>query len=343
MIFNSARSKSTANDKNAGKRDFEAISCNISETHGTLMIRGVMSNKSELSKEDLERLEDATNQMKLSGDTKELFLNDVRKCFTITRAKSVEVSIGQSRIGGTPDFPTDIQWPACDKGLLPFLAQIRLEDIKEDSRLPKNGMLYIFIKNRVGGHKVLYSPSTEGLAPAESPSIDQYTPIAGVDDPREMNLLDLEPIPISFKPAISLRHIKPFKPYEPLGLSTEGVEKYYAVAKKLLGKGFDTKGGDIFGQLLGHTRLVGAYDPPEESRAVREIGGSMFASKLWKEKNADKLREQMAKWHSLIRLDSIFSEKGLKFSRTHGKFQITVREDHLADKDFSHTGSFCDT
>ncbi len=48
--------------------------------------------------------------------------------------------------GGLPEMPSDLQWPRCENGLLPFIAQIDLAAIPAlpNHPLPRSGFLYFF-------------------------------------------------------------------------------------------------------------------------------------------------------------------------------------------------------
>lgn len=56
---------------------------------------------------------------------------------------------GNSRIGGDPDLPADMEWPLDQDGMpMTFLAQLRLSEIAvhdESSLLPKDGLLVFFV------------------------------------------------------------------------------------------------------------------------------------------------------------------------------------------------------
>lgn len=66
----------------------------------------------------------------------------------LSKQKEKKISIGDSKIGGHPDFPKDMNWPT-DKEANPlsFIAQINLRDcshLDSENLLPKTGMLYFF-------------------------------------------------------------------------------------------------------------------------------------------------------------------------------------------------------
>ncbi len=63
------------------------------------------------------------------------------------RVDEDQMSIGQSKIGGLPDLPDNIQWPAWKDKPLAFIAQINLTELPKAEFLkilPSSGMLYFF-------------------------------------------------------------------------------------------------------------------------------------------------------------------------------------------------------
>ncbi|RRB03706.1 DUF1963 domain-containing protein [Larkinella rosea] len=69
-------------------------------------------------------------------------------------------TLGNSRAGGFPDLPPNIEWPIGEDGInLYFVAQINLADLSENviPFLPKNGILYFFINQWLWqDNKVVY-------------------------------------------------------------------------------------------------------------------------------------------------------------------------------------------
>lgn len=68
----------------------------------------------------------------------------------LSKRKEGEIFVGASRIGGKPDLPADIEWPAenNDKPLA-FIAQLNLKEISpldSDRLLPESGILYFFYR-----------------------------------------------------------------------------------------------------------------------------------------------------------------------------------------------------
>ena len=74
--------------------------------------------------------------------------------------------LGNSRIGGIPDLPEDIEFPTHPKYELQFFAQINFKEFPEieNSILPKEGIVYLFIqKEYFGEYKLIYVKEPKNL------------------------------------------------------------------------------------------------------------------------------------------------------------------------------------
>jgi hypothetical protein len=64
-----------------------------------------------------------------------------------------EYPLGKSRFGGLPDLPAGMDWPVCEAGPIPFLAQVNLAELPSTAGrelLPEHGMLSFFYGNPDG-------------------------------------------------------------------------------------------------------------------------------------------------------------------------------------------------
>lgn len=118
------------------------------------------------------------------------------------------VAPGRSKIGGRPDLPREVAWPAHQGQPLPFLAQLALSELApfdDEHLLPKNGWLVFFhAGDSTWGFdpadalawKVLHVEcAPAALAPREFPDAldeDARFPECGVAISREDNLPDLD-------------------------------------------------------------------------------------------------------------------------------------------------------
>ncbi len=140
---------------------------------------------------------------------REQILRIAQPCFRLNLAiPDNGQHIGTTRIGGTPDFPEDLQWPQQGLKYLVFLAQIRLNELPfQDARtqpldryyqpplfdlskielkptaadhLPRDGMLYFFLGDTTNyddiHHKIIYLPEAQcnRLKPTTQPPITQF-------------------------------------------------------------------------------------------------------------------------------------------------------------------------
>ncbi len=98
------------------------------------------------------------------------------------RASLESLSIGQSRIGGFPDLPPTVKWPARNGRPLSFLAQINLFEAAgnvENCGLPNSGGIALFFDNDeqpwgfdpkdADAWKVIYCPSDTDLVRVDPP------------------------------------------------------------------------------------------------------------------------------------------------------------------------------
>lgn len=78
-----------------------------------------------------------------------------------------DLKTGESKFGGEPDLPKNIEWPNYQDESLIFLAQINLKEIQDfykNNLFPKSGMLYFFVSNPENfdlEHKVIFTENLE--------------------------------------------------------------------------------------------------------------------------------------------------------------------------------------
>jgi uncharacterized protein YwqG len=106
----------------------------------------------------------------------------VRPAVRITARKADSAATGASRLGGVPDLPQGLEWPARNGKPMTFLAQIALEEVTRvlpASALPSDGHLWFFYDSEeqpwgydpghAPGSRILYAPRqplTAALPPA---------------------------------------------------------------------------------------------------------------------------------------------------------------------------------
>ena len=99
-----------------------------------------------------------------------------------TPKEEASIQVGESRLGGLPDLPADIQWPQWKGIPQTFIVQLRLEEIqscKAARLLPSKGMLWFFYDSKQetygekpedqGGWQVLYRAEVTKLQRVTAP------------------------------------------------------------------------------------------------------------------------------------------------------------------------------
>lgn len=99
-------------------------------------------------------------------------LKELKVHYKLDSFKTEDYSVlGNSRFGGFPDLPANIDYPFNEEGYYNLLCQVNFSDFKDKlGKIPKEGILYIF-----DGHsseddfKIFYSQSVENLETKRPP------------------------------------------------------------------------------------------------------------------------------------------------------------------------------
>ena len=180
------------------------------------------------------------------------------------------IPVGASRLGGRPDLPDSAVWPEVDGQLLPFLAQLDLAALPPlpASPLPRDGWLSVFacVDSAVALH---HRGDRAALSPRHVRE-DRILP-DGSGDRR------YDPVPIaSARPAVSLTADGVFEALmvgRDEGDFPEIPPDQHRRLIDLCGElnpsdSYDSRLGDVVGQLLGHPSFPGA-----SPRDAVEYGG----------------------------------------------------------------------
>jgi uncharacterized protein YwqG len=227
-------------------------------------------------------------------------------------------TVGESRIGGVPDVPTDWQWPGNAEGeKFAFLLQINLADVPpfEGNPLPSRGLLSFFIGLDEPAadveHKIFLFDDIE-LQSAVIPAEEEFA-----DDA----YLDLPPHRLKFSLRADVPHW--------------ATDDYDQIAEEMNDDEQDAfndlslRSQSEIGQLLGHVSGIG-HDPRGDAFVVREVNSDWIY-------NYDKRRELdfsgQTNWRNLLRLDSI-RELNMTIWDA-GYFNFLIHQNDLANLDFS--------
>lgn len=100
-------------------------------------------------------------------------------------ARAEDERVGASRLGGTPDLPADVEWPADREGPIPFVAQLDLAAVAPfdvDRALPREGVLSFFCGfGEDGDRSAVLHLSPAALEPRAAPPSVETEAVRGVD------------------------------------------------------------------------------------------------------------------------------------------------------------------
>lgn len=106
----------------------------------------VIKDKPQMRDKLVKKLQSYIAKYKLSKYEKEI-LDRLEDCYYMKGSKAEDYKeVGNSRLGGIPDLPLNIEWPRDNGEHYIFLAQINLKDIViSNQEWPKEGIIYLFL------------------------------------------------------------------------------------------------------------------------------------------------------------------------------------------------------
>jgi uncharacterized protein YwqG len=133
----------------------------------------------------LEMLEAKIGEYHLT-DYRTQILENALECFFMESTEPDDYrEVGNSRLGGLPDLPDDLEWLTDEGEHFIFLGQINLRDIQGiNPNVPKQGILYLFLGNNeqagdVQG-SILFCPDASQARKGKLP--DDYNPMYEDED-----------------------------------------------------------------------------------------------------------------------------------------------------------------
>jgi uncharacterized protein YwqG len=236
-------------------------------------------------------------------------------CVVLEVAGIGDVAVGGSKLGGAPDMPKDMDWPAWEKGPLTFLAQIDLSALGVDTDLPSTGRLLFFadVDRCFGlypedrdGFRVMWTDAHVEPRPApadvEEFACGRLTPRPRVSiPPLGSRAVDLHDVDVPDEEADALEEIR-----EQWGV-------------------YETH------QLLGHAAFI---QHPIEEEVVQAIHGCFSGSTRFDTDTWKRVEHETADWRLLLqiasdgKLDYMWGDAGLLY--------FAIRRDALERPDSGH-------
>jgi uncharacterized protein YwqG len=235
-----------------------------------------------------------------------------------------ELTLGQSKIGGQPDLPKNIEWFKEDNGKrLSFIGQINLSEVTEFDRyksLPSQGLLYFFysakadawgfdIKDKDKFKVFYYDGPLEELQRKEFPA-------DLVESSR------YKPCKLSFQSSVSLPNWG--QDYVSKQLNKKEIDKYLEATEYLNINVEQNK-------LLGHSDNI---QGPMELQCQLVTNGLYCGDETgYNDPKAKELKKGADDWILLFQVDSNYEESGMIWGDA-GMLYFWIRKDDLKNKRF---------
>jgi uncharacterized protein YwqG len=250
-------------------------------------------------------------------------------CIAARRSPLIDLPLGASRFGGSPDVPEGFAWPVHRGRPLTFLAQLDLSGLSS-SDLPATGWLLFFYD--VAEQPFGYDPIHAGGArvvylDGERDTLDR------IEHPDVMSAGGpFESCALSFTTAVSL--VDPFDRLlaaEGLEIAEQHRDGYRAAAAALSGSG----GLAPFHHLLGHPQLLQG----DMRGQCQLVSGGIYCgdpSGYEGERAAALLRDAAGQWRLLLQLDTDEAGPDFQWSDA-GRIYYWIRHTDLGARAFDRS------
>ena len=286
------------------------------------------------------------NKCGISENDQRLLRNAANECWYLHLDDGQDLPLGGSRIGGEPDMPSNLPWPAGESEPMTFLLQLRLDDISSTLPygMPRSGMLYFFVEDDDNSlsvkHKLLWSGDLSGLSrrkpEGRTAETERRHSIASACSLTIVHGVDL---PLS-EDSLSLA----------LNEDDDGFDKRCALENLL--RGSDDREavcGKLFGSFSVHNQvrknvpaLFLGHDTESSSEAhFGDLYAIIEANRQKAEVNPGLLDHEIALWSRLLWLDSNF-KVGFNIWDA-GSYSVLMRIDDIAPHNFERSHVMLET
>ncbi|MHB0999013.1 MAG: YwqG family protein [Armatimonadota bacterium] len=240
-----------------------------------------------------------------------------------------ELEIGESKIGGLPDLPSETAWPEFNNEPLSFIAQFRMSDTAKydaDHLLPETGMLYFFYDayqqpwggdpSDAGHWKVIYyNGDLSNLERREAPDTlpeEVRFKASQVAFSKELSLPPSESHDIH----ILDMSIKEISAYQDILLST-----------------YDNHETNVYHRLLGHPDII--QDDMQTECQLNSNGINSGDASSMKDPHTVSLIRRSSDWRLLLQVDSD-EDIGMMWGDA-GSIYFWLPKDAFKSRDFDKT------
>ena len=243
-----------------------------------------------------------------------------------TKVEEQAIALGQSKIGGCPDLPKNIDWFKFNDRSMAFLAQINLSEVTQYDlahELPSNGILYFFHDLDAEGFdkedkdrfKVFYFEGDTSELERKSKPID-----IGVDRKDSYQPSYFSSAKLSFEASLDVK---------------ETLMEYYGreIVRSVFDEDFTDSYIEFFEgkkitKLLGHPNIIQNPMEADCEMALREKS-SLTGNKIISD---EERKQSYEDWKLLFQLDSIEELDFLWVDL--GKIYFWIKEEDLKNKNF---------
>lgn len=254
-----------------------------------------------------------------------------------------DLQIGISRIGGSPDLPSDVVWPERQGVPLSFIAQLRLPDVVPydvEGALPTSGLLYFFFEAEQLGFmfdpsdrdkwRVLYHSADDGqlhrvAAPSRLAPSGRFTPCA-----LQFSIeITLPPFESQFFEKLGLTWNTLYAPGQAREETSREGERYFELMRQL----GELYGGDsVIHRILGHPDPIQGDMQQECQLASHGAFRRVAAGR--EDPQAASLARGVANWRLLLQIDS--DESARMMWGDVGRIYYWIEREALASRNFAN-------
>jgi uncharacterized protein YwqG len=243
--------------------------------------------------------------------------------------------VGNSRIGGVPDLPSDWEWPrSAGDGYLNFILQLNLGEVPSLVRnpLPERGVLYFFVEEEEPAYDVKarilhFEGESAELRRADAPDeeafcLEYYT--------------DLKAHKLKARRTVELPS------YAGPLLETVGKKDRDKVGRRYGNLVTEAYEGDekTIGQLFGYPGTLGG-DPCVDAFLLRNGHEDWHEDEELQVEHRDEIMAGAAEWEMLLRVRSDL-EVGISIWDS-GYFEVLIRHEDLAARNYTNTHTVVET
>jgi uncharacterized protein YwqG len=253
----------------------------------------------------------------------DIFKNYLRPQIILETKKTSEdnLSIGQSKIGGKPDLPKNIEWfkEGNDKPLS-FIGQINLEEIQEfnsESQLPTKGILYFF-----------YSASQEawGFDPKDKDKFKVFYS-------EQQNNLERKEFPSSLEADAR---------FSPTQLTFKNSFSLPSWENEIVSETLNDEEVDSYGEIIAETEINKMLGYADNIQGEMELECQLVTNGLYcgdqtgyNDPKRKELEKGSENWKLLFQVDSEMDKTGMMWGDS-GRLYFWITEQDLKEKNFDN-------